>query len=261
MRYIADHDFHIHTTLSPCCHDEDQTARRLLRYGEENGFSKICITNHLWDEKVKSVGEWHPDQRYKKIKRILPLPQSEKTLLLFGAEIDMDYNCTLGVSPERYDEFDFMVVSTTHLHLKGYTVEQPIRTPKEASEKWLGRIYALLEKDMPWHKVGIAHLTCGHIMAGRTPEVIKLLSDDILYDVFGNCAQKGIGIELNIKSLSMTEEERNILLRPYHIAKDCGCKFYLGSDSHKTSALENSKAEFENIITLLSLEEKDKFRI
>ena len=55
------------------------------------------------------------------------------------------------------------------------------------------------------------------------------------------------------------DETKNILMRPYYIAKDCGCKFYLGSDSHKQSALENIKAEFENIITLLDLTENDKF--
>ena len=117
-----------------------------------------------------------------------------------------------------------------------------------------------MKKDLPWHKIGIAHLTCGHILKDRTPEVIKLLTDEKLYSVFSDCAAaKGVGIELNMKTLSMSEELKNIMLRPYLIAKDCGCKFYLGSDSHKTSALETAKENFEHIITSLDLKESDKF--
>ena len=40
MRYVADHDFHIHSTISPCCHDENQTPEAILSYAKENGFGK-----------------------------------------------------------------------------------------------------------------------------------------------------------------------------------------------------------------------------
>ena len=36
MRYIADHDFHIHSTISPCCHDENQTPENILKYASES---------------------------------------------------------------------------------------------------------------------------------------------------------------------------------------------------------------------------------
>ena len=63
MRYIADHDFHIHSTISPCCHDENQIPENILKYAKENGLKKICLTNHLWDEKVKSPSVWHEKQK------------------------------------------------------------------------------------------------------------------------------------------------------------------------------------------------------
>ena len=88
---------------------------------------------------------------------------------------------------------------------------------------------------------------------------MPLLTDAQLYDVFRECAKKGAGVELNVKTINL--EEKDIFLRPYFIAKECGCKFYLGSDSHKTSALESVKEEFENIISLLDLKESDKFII
>ena len=44
----------------------------------------------------------------------------------------------------------------------------------------------------------------------------------------------------------------------YETAKGCGCKFYLGSDAHSPSALENAPEIFERAIDVLCLEEKDK---
>ena len=261
MRYIADHDFHIHSTISPCCHDENQTPENILKYAQENGLNKICLTNHLWDEKVKSPADWHPKQQFISISSVLPLPQDENVTFLFGAEADMDYEYNVGVSEERYNELDFIVIPTTHLHLAGNTVKEKIKTPKEAAEHWVKRLEELLKKDLPWHKTGIAHLTCGHIFKGRTPEVIKLIEEETLYNLFQKCSEKGVGIELNMKTLALSQEEKKILLRPYFIAKDCGCKFYLGSDSHKLEAFKNTKENFEDIITLLALQESDKFII
>ncbi|MBE6717427.1 MAG: hypothetical protein E7573_10980 [Ruminococcaceae bacterium] len=261
MRYIADHDFHIHSTVSRCCKDPGQTPDRILRYAEENGFNKICLTNHFWDEKVESEAEWIEEHGYSYLTSVLPLPESEGINFLFGAELDMDYNGMLGISEEILSELDFVTVATTHMHLDGNTVREKIKTPEEGAEIWLEKIRTLLKKDLPFHKMGIAHITTGHILKEKTPEVIKLLTDEDLYNVFTACAAKGLGIELNTKTIFNSEEEKEILLRPYFIAKDCGCKFYLGSDSHKTSALDTAKENFERIITLLDLEEKHKFKL
>ena len=82
-----------------------------------------------------------------------------------------------------------------------------------------------------------------------------------MYSFFSDCAEKALGIELNMKTLNMSEEAKEILLKPYHIAKDCGCKFYLGSDSHKQAALIDVQQNFEDVITLLDLKESDKFEL
>ncbi len=258
MRYIADHDFHIHSTCSPCCSDPEQIPKNLLLYARENGFRKICLTNHFWDEDVWSPNTWHPDEKYSFISQVLPLPQADGIDFLFGAEADMDYKFTIGVSEKRYDCFDFLVISTTHLEIDGYTVEKPLETPQEAAEIWLTRLNSLIDRDLPWHKIGIAHLTTGHVFEGGAVPVFKLIKDEDMCAVFNKCAQKGVGIELNIRTLNMTEEEKSILLRPFAIAKDCGCKFYLGSDSHSTQALKTVKANFEDVITYLDLKESDK---
>ncbi len=261
MRYITDHDFHIHSTVSRCCKDENQTPERILRYAKKNSFKQICLTNHFWDETVKSEAEWIEEHTYKYLTSVLPLPREDGIEFLLGAELDMDFNNILGISPEVLNELDFVTVATTHMHLTGNTVRTKPQTPEEAAEIWLEKIRNLLSMPLPFHKIGLAHMTTGHIMKEKTPEVIKLLRDEDLYDIFSDCTKKGIGIELNTKTIFNSDEEKDILLRPYFIAKDCGCKFYLGSDAHKAEALETAKENFERIITVLNLEEKDKFKL
>ena len=65
-------------------------------------------------------------------------------------------------------------------------------------------------------------------------------------------------IELNMK---YPEENTELLLRPYVIAKECGCKFYLGSDAHTSHSLDHTVANFEKIVSALSLDESDKFHL
>ncbi len=259
MRYTADHDFHIHSTLSPCCHDKNQTPEAILDYARENNLKAICLTNHLWDENVKSPAQWHEEQRFDWITSALPLPQDENIRFLFGAEVDMDYENNIGISRERMEMFDFLIFSTTHLHLSGVTVKVPVSSPEEAARLWVERFWALLKNDLPKNKVGIAHLTCGHILKGQTVDVVKNIDENSMKHLFTASAEKGIGIELNMRAMSIAPEELDILLKPYRIAKECGCKFYLGSDSHKRSALQDAKENFEKIIDLLELTENDKF--
>ena len=49
-------------------------------------------------------------------------------------------------------------------------------------------------------------------------------------------------------------------LRPYRIAKQCGCKFYLGSDAHHPEDFAGMPEQFRTLVSLLDLQESDKFR-
>lgn len=258
MRYIADHDFHIHSTVSLCCHDENQTPETILEYAKENGYKKVCLTNHFWDENVISEAKWRSEHDFAPVCSVLPLPKDDNIDFLFGCETDMDFNNVLGISEERMDAFDFIIVATTHLHLDGITVKTKIETPEEAAFYWVNKLESLLSRSLPFNKIGIAHLTSGHIFKDRTAEVLSLIPDKTLYSIFNECSRKGAGIELNLKTINMNADQKENFLRPYFIAKECGCKFYLGSDSHKTSALYCAKENFEDVITQLNLKESDK---
>ena len=264
MKYIVDNDLHIHSKISACSADPLQNNERILQYAFENGLKTICLTDHFWDDAVKGASLWYEPQNYEHIMAAKPLPQNENVKFLFGCETELNKELTLGISKEKMDFFDFIVIPTTHFHMVGYTLtEEETANVKNRAEAWVRRFDAVLDMDLPFHKIGIAHLTCGLIAPSREEylEVLKLIPAYELKRVFTKAANLGVGIELNSYDMNFAPEETDVVLRPYRIAKECGCKFYLGSDAHHPDGLDSAKEKFERAVDLLGLTEEDKFVI
>ena len=261
MRYIVDHDLHIHSQLSLCSGDPAQTPEAILQYAKENGFKKICLTDHYWDPSVPGASDLYQRQGIDHVTEALPLPTDPEVEDVFGCETEMDKFLTVGISKETIDRFGFIIIPTTHLNLKGFTIDEDV-TLEQRAEAYVNRFDKLLDRDLPFHKIGIAHLTC-YLIAPGDPDahltVLDMISDDTFRALFNKAKKVGIGIELNFPINSYSEEDKPRVLRPYRIAKECGCKFYLGSDAHTVKGLENAKANFERIVDLLALTEDDKF--
>ncbi len=264
MRYIFDNDLHIHSKLSLCSNDEEQTPERILEYAKENNLKTVCITDHFWDDSVLGASEWYKKQNYEHIAKSLPLPQAEGIEFLFGCETDMDKFMTVGVSKECFDKFGFVVIPTTHLHMMDFTLDKEDDSIENRAKLWVARLDALLNQDLPFHKIGIAHLTCGLIYKSSREDFLRLLNlikDEDLKRLFTKAAKLGCGIELNEDDMKFSDDEADTILRIYRTAKECGCKFYMGSDAHHPKELDAAKAIFERAIDLLGLTEEDKFHI
>ncbi|MBO5305765.1 MAG: PHP domain-containing protein [Clostridia bacterium] len=263
MKFCIDHDLHIHSHLSLCSHDDTQTPARILEYAKENGLKTICMTDHFWDESVPGASGWYQKQNYAHICEDLPLPTAEGIRFLFGAETDYDQFFTVGVSDEMFDKLDFVIIPTTHMHMD-FVYPKENDSYERRAEQYVMRLDKLLDKDLPFHKIGIAHLTCSLLMntePGAHHKVLNMIPDSTYRELFTKIAKKGAGFELNFPALSYEGEALETELRPYRIAKACGCKFYLGSDAHKVKELENVPKRFERIVELLDLQEEEKFII
>lgn len=260
MKYVIDNDLHIHSHISLCSGDPNQTNERILQYAVENNLKTICLTDHFWDESVEILPEsWYKGQGYDHIAAALPLPQKEGVRFLFGCETELDRTLTLGIAKEHLDRFDFIIIPTTHMHMNGFTLtDAEGQNAQTRASAWVTRLDAVLSMDLPFYKVGIAHLTCSLIAPQREMylETLSLLPDEEMYRLFTKAAKLGVGIELN-ENLKAGEEE--IVLRPYRIAKACGCKFYLGSDAHTVGGLGGAMKKFQTMIDALALTEDDKF--
>lgn len=265
MRYRFDHDFHIHSFLSSCSSDKNQSAERILKYALENELERICVTDHCWDDSVPGASEWYKHQNVEWVSKILPLPNSEKVKFMFGAETEMDKDLTIGMSLAHYDKFDFVIVPTTHLNNAGFGIsEEDAQSAEGRAETWMRKFEGLLSYKLPYRKMGVAHLACGLIAPKDRAQylsVLDLLPEDRLVKSFKKAEQLGIGIELNASDMSFKDEEAETVLRIFEIAKRCGCKFYLGSDAHHPKNLDNAKKIFERAIDCLELKESDKFHI
>ncbi len=259
-KMTVDNDLHIHSHLSACSCDPLQTPENILEYAKQNSFKTICLTNHYFDKSLYNGRIWHHTQTFEYISQHKNLPQAEGVNFLFGCECDMDMDCVMGITKEHYDDFDFILVSTTHLQINGYTVRGD-ETAEELALLWSKRFDTVLNSDLPLHKVGLAHLTSGHISEEDYLAVLKNIPEDEYHRLFSKAAEKGVSIELNIKSLNLQGEELELNLLPFKIAKQEGCKFHFGSDAHRPHQLVNTKENFENLVNLLALEENDKHPI
>ena len=261
--FPIDHDLHIHTRLSFCSKDPEQTPERILRYAKENGFRQISVTDHFWDEKVEGMERtWYHGQDFAHVSEALPLPQAEGIRFCFGCETEIDKDLRIGISPERYDAFDFIIVPTTHLHMKGVTIrEEDDPLPRRVS-LYVRRFETLLRADLPFRKVGVAHLTCPLVTGKSAWDHVDLLngiSDGVFRDLFRETAKLGVGVELNFDFFAYEGARLDAVLRPYRIALECGCKFYFGSDAHHPKKFEKSPANFRATAEALGLTENDRF--
>ena len=259
MKFQIDHDLHIHSHLSSCSHDENQTPESILAYARKEGLKKIAITDHFWDEKVDGASEWYAPQNFEHIRAPLPLPKEDGISFFFGCESEMDKFFTLGITKERLNSFDFIIIPTSHLHMSGFTIDENLTSAEERAKYYMERCHRLLDYDLPFHKIGLAHFTCG-LMArnceGTRDDILSYISDGEFAELFTKAAKCGIGIELNT---AISDATNPSALRPYKIAKECGCKFYLGSDAHSVKDFALSRQRFSSMIDALGLTEEDKF--
>lgn len=262
-RFQFDHDLHIHSQLSSCSADSKQTPERILSYAKENGLSTVCVTDHYWDSAIPDTSLWYAPQNFDHISQSLPLPQANGIRFLFGCETELRADLTLGIPEERFSDFDFVIIPTTHLHMTGHVINEEDAASLEARARlWFERLEGLLDKSLPFEKIGIAHLACALIAPSSVKDlctVLDSLDRERLVRVFQKAASRGVGIELNSDDMRLREGAEDTILRIFRIAKEQGCKFYMGSDAHHPEQLDAAKAIFERAIDLLELTEEDKF--
>ncbi len=262
MAIKIDHDLHQHTFLSSCSSDPEMTADKILEHALANAYQTICLTDHLWDNKVAGASDWYKPQDLDHIRQALPLPQADGVRFLFGCETEYCGGSKLGLAPESFDLFDFIVIPPNHFHMVDFVRPAAYNTPVLVAELLQQRLEELQLLDLPWQKIGLAHLTTRLIFReGDVLEVLDLMPEERLKRIFKGFAQKGAGIELNASSFRDNwQETEELSLKIYRIAKAAGCKFYFASDAHAVASLPIKEA-LEPVVKALGLEQKDIYQI
>ena len=266
MSFKFDHDYHIHSKVSLCSSDEGQTNERILQYAKDNGLAEIVLTDHFWDVKIPKASPWYKKQGIEHVKEALPLPEDNDVRFLFGAETEFNRFCEVAMAEETFNEFAFVIIPTTHLHMRGLTITEADYDAEDdtRSRLWVSRMDALLSQNLPFRKIGIAHLACPLFDKRSRDHYLRALdniSTDEMERVFAKAAKLGVGIELNAGDLDFKDGEGDRVLRMFRIAKAQGCKFYCGSDAHHPAELDRARSVFERALPMLDLSENDRFYI
>ena len=264
MKFQIDQDLHIHSFLSKCAKDPAQTPESILDGARQAGITSLCLTNHFWDEAVPGASNWYSEQNYPHICKDLPLPTADGFSFHFGCETDLNRDLTLGLSKEKQEFFDFIIVPTTHFHMSSNLLAEEKDTVEKRADAYIRRLDALLKMDLPFHKVGLAHPACSLIHKDSREgylDTLSALPEKALTTLFAKSASLGMGIELNAHDMAFAPEEEATVLRLFRIAKKEGCRFYLGSDIHAPTDYVRFKASWERAIDLLGLTEDDKFTL
>ena len=259
MKYVVDHDLHIHTHLSVCSLDPEQTADAILEYAVKNGLKTVCVTDHCWGStQPNNVGFYNGNYIAKQdiahVSQILPLPQADGVSFRFGCETEIDADLNIGVTADDFGVFDFVIIPTTHLHMF------PFESVERSATAYIKRYEKILESGLPYERIGVPHLTTKLIAPeDNWKKVLELVPDAEFFRLFKRTAELGVGVELNAGDFaSYDEDEMKFCMRVFFIAKECGCKFYLGSDAHTPQGLKRIPV-FRKAIDLLDLKEEDKF--
>lgn len=238
------------------------TPERILEHAVAHGYDTICITDHCWDSAAPGASGWYAPQSVEHVFSAGALPESKDVRVLMGCETEYCGGSKLGLSREAFDRFDFVVIPPNHFHMENFVRPAEINTPEAIAELVLTRLEELQALDLPWRKIGIAHLSCGLMNRGGTvTEVFRLMPAERLEKIFRTFAERGTGIELNAGCFpSEAPEDFAEIMRPFHIARDAGCKFYFASDAHRVESLDTD-ALLAPVIDDLQLTDNQIYRI
>jgi len=251
MRYIIDHDLHNHSLVSPCSRDNRQTKEAITAYALTNNYRLVGITDHLW-----------PDTRDIIWPSVRDLPQSPKCRCLAGSEVDMDMHGDLLIHDDELANVDYYILALTHVHLIGCVTDpaKPLCTAEDTANYLKQRINQALSMDLPFERIGLAHITWIPQPEGyNIADCLAHFTDGEWKTIFAKIASLGMGVELNFDPEDYDTDTLQVILNPYRIAKLMGCRFYLGGDAHHPEDFGKNRKKFEQIVDLLDLTEDDKW--
>ena len=253
VKLKIEHDFHIHSYLSSCA-QENATIEHYVNTAKELGLKKIGFSDHMWDSNIEGATKWYQLQDYDhiiKLKDEISKTDTKGIKIYFGCETE--YNLLyrdVAITKEIASQLDFLHVPNSHTHI---TMPKESYQPYEKHAKYMiNAFHDILKSRVAGLITAIVHPFFAVNCIYDNRELFKIITNSQFEECFRGAKEKDIAIEINIssykeKSLSQIYEDPS--LRMYHIAKDCGCKFIIGSDSHNDKGHE----QFERAYVITSI--------
>jgi len=236
-----DHDLHVHTYMSNCCSDKvHQTPRNILQRAGELGLKTIGFTDHVWVNPAIHPSEWYQNQGAGQIERLrrdlLEAPGFSGRVLV-GCEAETMAPGKFGITPAFADSVDFVLLACDHFQMAGFVELPPARTPRAVAEHLLRFFRSAVQCGMA-DIIPHPFFPCGFLDLYEA--AIAAISDDEFLDAFGLAQEHGVALEITAASLPPskggfpreTDWPLDTPVRVLTLARQAGCRFSFGSDSH-----------------------------
>ncbi len=235
-------DFHIHTNLSTCAVPHAR-AGAYIANARAVGMRVLGFTDHLWDPPLDT--RWSRGRISRQtVEKLLTLRNelgnADGIELFHGCETELMLDGTLAIRPEHAPLFDYILIPTNHLHLRGITIDPSVREPREVRRLMLDR-FVLAAKSWLSHdfRTALCHPFTPYGFSEIADELLDGITDGEYEYCFSTAAGLGVPVEINSGILSiggMSTDKHGFpyqFIRIMTIARECGCRIYPGSDSHE----------------------------
>ena len=242
---IIDHDFHIHTTLSLCAHDDTATVENYVRRAKDLGLRKLGFSNHMWDSSARPAsGNFYEVQDYAHVAQL----RSEIDRCSAESGVDLYFGCEVEYDPIRRDialtertaqAFDYILVPNSHTHMM---MPEEYYEPKARHAQFMFDAFMdIVTSPLAKYVTAVAHPFSAVCCPYDRRLLYPLISEKQYREAFVCAREHDIAIELNISGYTeygIREIVQDPTIRMFRIAKECGCKFIFGSDAHSAAAGE-----------------------
>jgi histidinol phosphatase-like PHP family hydrolase len=254
-----DHDLHVHTYLSACCHDEDQRCASILPKAAAAGLKTVGFADHVWTNPDEEPSDWYRPQDASQIARLREELAGVDTdvRVLVGCEGETVAPGRFGITPEIVEQVDFVLLPCNHLHMTGFVQQPESEEPRAMAEHVLAMFRSAAASGMA---TAIPHPLKP---LGREPEmfdaVIAAMSDAELLDAFGIAAEHNVAMEITRGFVPPEDGPTWSIetpLRFLSLARQAGCKFIFASDAHALEIV-GAVADIRPIVDALGLTAED----
>jgi histidinol phosphatase-like PHP family hydrolase len=256
-------DLHVHTNKSLCA-PRDTVPASYVPYCKDEGIRIIGISDHVYPEDMLAQYGYPEDKRVGRLLDLRPILKEDEERsgirYLLGCEIDY-FDC-VGypyISPEESVDFDYVLFASSHiLNYPHMYTAYDLGSPDVLRRLTIERFIAACKLDYPV-PMGICH-PLYPICSPHQAEIIDGMSDATLKELFSMAAEKHISIEIHACLYRKDTPHNEFGLSDHYLrilaaAKDCGCKFHMGSDAHEPRAFVGSHEKLRKAAELLHLTE------
>ncbi len=255
------HDIHVHTNLSSCSSDPEQTPENILKKAAELGIRTVGFADHLWCRNIPGASDWYKPQdelHVLKIREQMPADcHGVKTLV--GCESEFT-GTACGIDRQHAALFDFVLIPCSHFHMLDFVRPKEITSAEGLAKLLLEHWSAVLDLDVatgiahPFHVIGgdaIMDNICRHL---RRSEQLRYCLD--------KSAAKQVSIEINASyfpqlfgraEAGFHDESIFVLLEQ---TRRSGCLFHFASDAHELKNF-GSTLQMQDIADQLCLRDDD----